>query len=85
MVKIDIFDKALGDAHQLLVTPELVEKEINPRLAKGWTLTAMKASAATADQVAVSQGKTVTFDYLQKQVEKEEYSDLLLKAPMTAG
>jgi hypothetical protein len=81
MIKIDIFDKALGDAHELMVTPELVEKEINPRLVKGWTLSVLKHPM----REAIAQGRTVTFDYLQKTLEKEKATDLTLRAPMTAG
>jgi hypothetical protein len=83
-IEIDIFDEELGDQHSVLVTSEVLDTKINPLLAKGWILTGKK-TAESSDQIAISQGQVITFPYLEKKLEEEQYTKLLLKTPISAG
>jgi hypothetical protein len=79
---VDIYDKDLGDRRQQLVTPELVEKEINPRLGRSWTLSGKNAAG---ELIAVSQGQQMSYEKLEKTVQKEQIVDMTLRSPQVAG
>lgn len=75
---VDIFDVKLGDKRQVLVTQEVLEKEINPKLERGWTLSGKIREGET---VALSQGKAVSMQML----EKYNVQESVLRSPITAG
>jgi hypothetical protein len=81
-MNVDIYDKDLGDRRQQMVTPELVEKEINPRLGRSWTLSGKNKDG---ELVAVSQGQQMSYEKLEKKVEKLDIVDMTLRSPQVAG
>lgn len=79
---VDIFDVKLGDKRQMLVTQELLEEEINPKLKMGWNLSGKDASG---QMVALSQGKAVTIQQLEKISEELQVQEAVLRSPIVAG
>lgn len=81
-MRVDIYDKELGDRRQQLITEELMRKEINPRLGRSWTLTGKNSSG---ELIAVSQGQLMSYEKLEKQIQKLDIVDMTLRSPQVAG